>query len=112
MVARGEGFSALLGKKSFPRFFEKSNFFINIKQGKIIMLMSLSELPVGASAEVVGFSAAMRGSKKFADVGLVQGAMLSMQSHAPLGGLLRIKLLGCSLALHRVDGNNIVVKVN
>ena len=75
------------------------------------MLMSLSDLPVGVSAEFAGFSSAMRGCKKFADIGFVQGATLSVQSHAPLGGLLRIKLWGRSLALHKLDGKNILVKL-
>ena len=75
------------------------------------MLMSLSDLPIGARAEFAGFSSAMRGCKKFADIGFVQGAVLSVQSHAPLGGLLRIKLWDCSLALHQLDGKNILVKM-
>ena len=75
------------------------------------MLMKLSELPIGVNAEFAGFSSAMRGCKKFADIGFVQGAILCVQSHAPLGGLLRIKLWGRSLALHKLDGKNILVKL-
>lgn len=75
------------------------------------MLMSLSDLPVGVSAEFAGFGSEMRGCKKFADIGFVRGTVLSVQSHAPLGSLLRVKLLGRSLALHKLDGKNILVKL-
>ena len=61
---------------------------------------------------ITEISNAMRNPKKFADAGMVPGTRLSMESHAPLGGLLRIKLLGSSLALHRNDGKNIMVKLS
>ena len=75
-------------------------------------VMPLTELPVGSAGVVVGLQESMRGVKKFADAGMVPGAELFMQSHAPLGGLLRIKLLGCSLALHKNEGRCIMVRVN
>jgi DtxR family Mn-dependent transcriptional regulator len=74
-------------------------------------VIPLSELPVGSAGVVVGLQEAMRGVKKFADAGMVPGAELFMQSHAPLGSLLRIKLLGCSLALHKNEGRCIMVQV-
>lgn len=74
-------------------------------------VIPLSELPVGSAGVVVGLQEAMRGVKKFADAGMVPGAELFMQSHAPLGTLLRIKLLGCSLALHKNEGRCIMVQV-
>lgn len=75
-------------------------------------VMPLTELPVGSAGVVVGLQESMRGVKKFADAGMVPGAELFMQSHAPLGSLLRIKLLGCSLALHKNEGRCIMVRVN
>jgi Fe2+ transport system protein FeoA len=75
-------------------------------------VMPLAELPVGSAGVVVGLQESMRGVKKFADAGMVPGAELFMQSHAPLGSLLRIKLLGCSLALHKNEGRCIMVRVN
>ena len=75
-------------------------------------VMPLTELPVGSAGVVVGLQESMRGVKKFADAGMVPGAELFMQSHAPLGSLLRIKLLGCSLALHKNEGRYIMVRVN
>lgn len=75
-------------------------------------VMPLTELPVGSAGVVVGLQETMRGVKKFADAGMVPGAELFMQSHAPLGSLLRIKLLGCSLALHKNEGRCIMVRMN
>ncbi|MBE6369259.1 MAG: ferrous iron transport protein A [Lentisphaerae bacterium] len=75
-------------------------------------ILALSDLPIGSSAIITEISNAMRNPKKFADAGMVPGTRLSMESHAPLGGLLRIKLLGSSLALHRNDGKNIMVKLS
>ena len=75
-------------------------------------VMPLTELPVGSAGVVVGLQESMRGVKKFADAGMVPGAELFMQSHAPLGSLLRIKLLGCSLALHKNEGRCIMVRMN
>ena len=75
-------------------------------------VMPLTELPVGSAGVVVGLQESMRGVKKFADAGMVPGAELFMQSHAPLGSLLRVKLLGCSLALHKNEGRCIMVRMN
>ena len=74
-------------------------------------VIPLSELPIGSAGVVVGFLDAMRGVKKFANAGMVPGAELFMQSHAPLGSLLRVKILDCSLALHKNEGRCIMVQV-
>lgn len=76
------------------------------------VIMPLTELPVGAQAVVVALQESMRSCKKFADAGMVPGTELTVQSHAPLGSLLRVKLLGSSLALHKQEGRHIMVRVN
>lgn len=81
-----------------------------MKDGVSGMLLDLAELPVGMSAEVVALGEELRGRKKFADVGVVPGMKLIMQSHAPFGGLLRVKVLGSTIALHRSEGKNIQVR--
>ena len=81
-----------------------------MKDGVSGMLLALAELPEGMSAEVVALGKELRGRKKFADVGVVPGMKLVMQSHAPLGGLLRVKVLGSTIALHRSEGKNIQVR--
>lgn len=74
--------------------------------------LTLAELPIGMSAVITRVSDALRGRKKFADAGMVPGAEIVMESHAPLGSLLRIKVLGSSLTLQKNDGKNILVKVD
>jgi Fe2+ transport system protein FeoA len=71
--------------------------------------MTLAELPVGTTATIVKVMPEMRGRKKFADVGLVAGMELQMEARAPLGGLLRVKVMETSMALHKDDAANIVI---
>ena len=71
--------------------------------------ITLAELPVGAAATIVRIMPETRGRKKFADIGLVAGAELLMEAHAPFGGLLRVKVLETSMALHRDDAAHIVM---
>ena len=71
--------------------------------------VTLAELPVGMSATIRKVMPKLRGRKKFADVGLVAGAELVMEAHAPFGGLLRVRVMESSMALHRDDAANIVV---
>ena len=71
--------------------------------------LTLAELPVGTTATIVKVMPEMRGRKKFADVGLVAGMELQMEARAPLGGLLRVKVMETSMALHKDDAANIVI---
>ncbi len=72
--------------------------------------LTLADLPIGASAKIVKIIPNARGGKKFADVGLVPGTELLMEAHAPFGGLIRVKIMETSMALHRSDAKNIVMK--
>ena len=66
-------------------------------------LISLDQLPVGARGVVVKVAENLRGIKKFADLGLVSGTLLEMEGTAPLGDLMRIKVMGSSLSLRKSD---------
>jgi Fe2+ transport system protein FeoA len=72
--------------------------------------MTLDQLPIGSRATIVKILPDLREKKKFADVGLIAGAELVMEAHAPFGGLLRVKILETSMALHRDDAAKIVLK--
>ena len=72
--------------------------------------LTLADLPVGATGVIVKIMPGMRGRKKFADVGLVAGARLQMEAHAPFGSLLRVRVLETSMALHRDDAAKIIMK--
>ena len=72
--------------------------------------MSLAELPIGTKATIVGISPESRGAKKFADVGLVPGTELLIEAHAPFGGLIRVKVMETSMALHKDDAACIMLE--
>ena len=72
--------------------------------------MTLADLPIGAKATIIGISGNFRGRKKFADVGIVPGTELLIEAHAPFGGLIRVKVMETSMALHRDDAASIMLK--
>ena len=72
--------------------------------------MTLADLPVGTTATIVKVMPEWRGRKKFADVGVVAGSELLMEAHAPFGGLLRVRILETSMAMHRDDAKNIMLQ--
>ena len=72
--------------------------------------VSLADLPIGTKATIVGISSKSRGRKKFADVGIVPGTELLIEAHAPFGGLIRVKVMETSMALHRDDAASIILK--
>ena len=84
---------------------KKKNYTVD-PDGKL----TLDKLPIGASAVVEHILPEMRDRKKFADIGLVPGASLVMEAHAPFGGLLRIRILETSMALHREDAAKVILK--
>jgi len=81
-----------------------------IKAEENAVLVPLSELPEGAWAVVGKVDSALRGLKKFADLGLVKGTRLQMEGRAPFGDLLRIKVMGSDLSLRKRDARLIWVK--
>ena len=80
------------------------------ENGKCAKEVSLAELPVGATARIVKVLPKARGRKKLADVGLVAGTELLMEAHAPFGGLIRVRVLETSMALHSEEAANIVIQ--
>ncbi len=73
---------------------------------------TLAELPVGSSGTIVKIMPQARGRKKFADVGIISGTELVMEGKAPFGGLLRVKVMESSMALHRDDAADIIMRKN
>jgi Fe2+ transport system protein FeoA len=71
---------------------------------------TLAELPIGTKATIVGISTKAKGKKKFADVGIVPGTELLIEAHAPLGSLIRVKVLSTSMALHKEDAACIMIE--
>ncbi len=72
--------------------------------------LTLADLPVGSKATILRVIPRSRGKKKLADVGLVPGTELVMEAHAPFGGLIRVKIMETSMALHTEEAKNILLK--
>ena len=70
---------------------------------------TLAELPVGEKATIIRIMPESRGRKKFADVGLVPGSELLLESKAPFGGLLRVRVMGSSMTIHQDDAADILM---
>jgi len=73
-------------------------------------VLSLANLPVGVTATILKVLPGLRGRKKFADVGLVAGTELTVEAYAPFGGLIRVKFMDTSMALHRDDAAGILLQ--
>lgn len=71
---------------------------------------TLAELPVGTKATIVKIMPRSRGKKKFADIGIVPGTELLIEAHAPFGGLIRVRVMDTSMALHKDDVADIVAQ--
>lgn len=69
---------------------------------------ALAELPVGTKATIVEIMPESRGGKKFADAGFVAGTEVEVEAHAPFGGLIRVRVMDCSMALHRNEAAGII----
>ena len=78
--------------------------------GKPEKELTLAELPVGTTATILKVMPGTRGRKKFADVGLVAGTELLIEAHAPFGGLIRVKVMETSMAIHKDEAANIVIE--
>ena len=72
--------------------------------------IALSELEIGESAVIDHTTDKLAGIRKFADLGLVRGTLLTMEGHAPFGDLLRIRVMGSSLSLRKKEAMHIMVK--
>lgn len=71
---------------------------------------TLADLPVGSCATILKIIPHSRGEKKFADVGLIPGTELAIQSRAPFGGLIRVKVMQTSITIHSLDAKNILLE--
>ncbi len=72
--------------------------------------IALAELEIGESAVIDYTTDKLAGIRKFADLGLVRGTLLTMEGHAPFGDLLRIRVMGSSLSLRKKEAKHIMVK--
>ncbi|MDD3153506.1 MAG: metal-dependent transcriptional regulator [Victivallaceae bacterium] len=74
-------------------------------------LICLNQLPDGRSGVVVKVDETLRGLRKFADLGMVRGTLLTMEGRAPFGDLIRVKVMNSSLTLRSRDAACIQVRL-
>ena len=72
--------------------------------------MTLRELPVGSSAEIlsVGGEGSLR--QHFLDMGLIPGAQVKLVKYAPLGDPMELKINGYALTLRLADADKIGIR--
>lgn len=71
--------------------------------------LTLNQLAPGDCARITAIRPELRGRRKLADIGLIEGALVRLEGFAPFGGLLRIKFLGTCMSLHRDEASNIIM---
>ena len=74
-------------------------------------LISLDKLEKNVQAKLFYISENLRGIKKFADMGIVPGAIVQYEGIAPFGDLIRIKLMDTQLSLRTGDAKYIWVRI-
>ncbi len=103
--------SILFFQKFFGSIRELSNVSADSQREKMIEC-PLPDLEVGERGVIVRIAqkGSLAGMKKFADIGLVPGAELTLEAIAPFGGLIRIRVLETSMAIHCKDARNIMIR--
>ena len=71
----------------------------------------LSELPIGARAEIVKVGAVGEIKKRLLEMGVVPGARVEVERLAPLGDPVEVFIMGYHLSLRQSEASEIVVKV-
>lgn len=73
-------------------------------------LLSLDELPVGGSGEVVGLKATGLTRQRLLDLGLVPGTRVRVVRESPNGDPVAFQVRGALIALRREVGRAVLVK--
>jgi len=72
--------------------------------------MPLSELPIGADAEIVRIGACGEIKRRLLEMGVVRGSRVVVERVAPLGDPIEIHVKGYHLSLRREEAAMIEVK--
>ncbi len=73
-------------------------------------LISLSQLPVGATATLRDFPKTGTAFLRLREMGLLAGTMLTLVRTAPLGDPIEIKVRGYHLTLRKSEAEHILVE--
>jgi ferrous iron transport protein A len=72
--------------------------------------LSFCQVKLGMKCRILDQSVYDECSQRLADLGLVPGAEFEVVREAPFGDPVEIRMNGCSLALRRQDGSQIMVE--
>ena len=73
---------------------------------------SLAELQVGQQCRVVGLNTRGGMRRRFLDIGLVEGALVSCIGKSPLGDPRAYLICGATVAVRRADAEGVVVELD
>ncbi len=73
--------------------------------------MTLRELEIGSSAEILAVNGKGALRQRFLDMGLVPGAMVTMVKYAPMGDPVEVRIHGYELTLRLADAAQIDVRI-
>jgi ferrous iron transport protein A len=71
----------------------------------------LTECPIGSKAVVVRVDAEAAQRRRLLDLGLVEGARVSVEGRSPLGDPTSYEILGAVIALRREQSDCVIVKL-
>lgn len=74
-------------------------------------LFSLDQAKKGQNVVIVGISPTLAGINRFADMGLVPGALLTIERSAPLGDPIRVRLRDACLIFRKHEASYIMVRL-
>lgn len=72
---------------------------------------TLKDLPIGASAQVLGIRGEGANRQHILDMGVIPGVLVKLEKLAPMGDPMEIKVHGYSLAIRKADAELIDVEV-
>lgn len=81
------------------------------KRKNIMKEIPLHTLKINQNGRIVRYKKELRQKQRFADIGIIPGVEIILQAQAPVGGLIRVKVMNCSIALHTKDAQNIILEV-
>ena len=73
---------------------------------------TLTHLPIGSSATVVGYRSDTPYTAQLRRLGLVPGTPITLVRRAPLGDPIEIRLRGFSLALRPAEAEDLLLQVS
>ncbi|MFA5676202.1 MAG: ferrous iron transport protein A [Christensenellales bacterium] len=72
--------------------------------------MTLKQVPCGRQVKVVRLNGKGALRRRFMDMGITRGAVVSMRKVAPLGDPIEVSVRGYALSIRKEDAANVIVE--